>query len=495
MATPYRGTGRPSTIGRPSAAGPSRQPVAQAAIVPDYEPLQHPLTPAAQQALNQLQRIHNLEDVKKRLKLANELLAESAGGINDRLTAREKETRKIKREAPGKENAPGASQGGESAGDGESNEADEERREQLREKAEKMEQELEQLRTKVTTMTGRMDDHVRKVVDAQVRAGDITDILTETRTVATAEAMENVEARGTQRRRNRRNDDDDEEMNDIPGTMASFEPTLDGGRTQQPITNPSQLFATKLGQKKDDWQSLSLTTRYTKNNDYIGFKRLVHDAIHGDDGTPLPPPNKWFAEIEGRGSPAPGTQAGTAGAAEDSDDDIAIAREVISTKCPLTLKEFQDPVTSTKCPHTFERSAIKSLIQESTIDFNGNSIRGRRDNRSDKAVNCPVGGCGAMLTVGDLRADPVLVRKIQRLQTAKRRQENEDDEDSDDLLNGPGGRGKGAVNLGSSSVNGDGDERIQRLKTKTEPRSSTHRPPPSTAVSTVIDLSEDEDDL
>lgn len=490
MAARYSGTSRPTATGRASTAGPSRRAVATATTVPDYEPLQHPLIPSAQRALNQLQSTHNLEDVNKRLKLANELLAECAGGINDQLRYREDLTRKMRKEAAGKENAPRSSQGGENPEDREENGEEEERRERQREKVERMETELEQLRTKVTTMTGRMDEHVRKVIDAQVRIGDIREILSKVKEVAGAEALENTQVLGTQRtqRGGRALDDDgDEEMDDEEsGTIESFEPTLDGGRIQQSITAPSELFTKKLEQKKDDWQSLTLTTRYTRNNDYIGFKRLVHDAIHGDDGTPLPPPNKWFAKLEGRGSPAPGTQGAGAGSGdEESDDDIAIAREVLSTKCPLTLKEFNDPVTSTKCPHTFERDAIKQLIQESTTDVDGNPLRGR--NRTNQAVNCPVGGCSAMLTVADLRTDPVLVRKIRRLQAAKKRAENEDD-DTNIVPSSPAGRRKRTVDVESSDAEGE------RQRAKAEPRSSNRAAPRSTAMSTAIDLSEGSDE-
>jgi hypothetical protein len=50
------------------------------------------------------------------------------------------------------------------------------------------------------------------------------------------------------------------------------------------------------------------------------------------------------------------------GAEEDRDNDIAIARERISIKCPLTLQEFKDPVTSKKYPHTFKKLAILNII-------------------------------------------------------------------------------------------------------------------------------------
>ena len=76
---------------------------------------------------------------------------------------------------------------------------------------------------------------------------------------------------------------------------------------------------------------------------------------------------------------------------EEAEDDIAIARERISTRCPLTLREFDDPITSRKCPHTFEKSAIFGLI-ESIPPSNGR--RGANSsNNASKQVNCPITGC------------------------------------------------------------------------------------------------------
>jgi hypothetical protein len=144
--------------------------------------------------------------------------------------------------------------------------------------------------------------------------------------------------------------------------------------------------------------------RYSSHNDYIHFKRMVHDARYGDDGPPLPAPKFWFSE---RGSPAPGLTSTQH--RNDSDDDIAIERETISTRCPITLQNFKDPVTSTKCPHSFEGEAILQMIKQSGA---------RIGSRGDRAVQCPVTGCEQMLSAQDVRPDPILVRKIRRIQKA-----------------------------------------------------------------------------
>src|SRR5437016_1407632 len=127
--------------------------------------------------------------------------------------------------------------------------------------------------------------------------------------------------------------DDEEEQS--PGPTP-----LDGEDME--ITGPSVMLQNHIQASKDKYQALSHRTRYALHNSYIGFRRVVHDAQNpGEDAPPLPHASTWFTES---GSPAPGItsrdQRAGAGVEEDSDDDIAIARERISTKCPLTLQEF-----------------------------------------------------------------------------------------------------------------------------------------------------------
>lgn len=130
--------------------------------------------------------------------------------------------------------------------------------------------------------------------------------------------------------------------------------------------------------------------RYATNNAYIGFKRIVHDALHpGADAPPIANASTWFpsdpslapststrnTRAHANGQP---TSAAT-DAEDDDDDDVAIASERISIKCPLTLLPYKDPVTSSKCPHSFEKAAILDMISKSA---------GRVGH--EKAVQCPV---------------------------------------------------------------------------------------------------------
>lgn len=71
-----------------------------------------------------------------------------------------------------------------------------------------------------------------------------------------------------------------------------------------------------------------------------------------------------------------------------SSEDLAVASERISIKCPLTLLTMKDPVTSQKCPHSFEKEAILGMIAASDVYVGGNG--GGRRGGGQKAMKCPV---------------------------------------------------------------------------------------------------------
>ena len=134
---------------------------------------------------------------------------------------------------------------------------------------------------------------------------------------------------------------------------------------------------------------VSMINRYASHNDYIGFKRLLHDANHpGTNAPPLPNPATWFPSST---SPDPSQSNPTSGnraqnPADDDESDIEVASERISIKCPLTLLPMKEPYTSRKCPHSFEKEAILEMIQTSGT-FLGSG--GKRAG-VEKSVMCPV---------------------------------------------------------------------------------------------------------
>ena len=146
-----------------------------------------------------------------------------------------------------------------------------------------------------------------------------------------------------------------------------------------------------MSQAGNPWSLLAKTlTSYAQNNDYIGFKKLVYDAqFPDDDAPPMPHASTWFSdETPDTSDPKEGgAEAASGSRPAGVDDELTVASEKISIKCPITLLPMKDPVTSNKCPHSFEKEAILSLINVSDEVVEGT---GRRGARGKKAMQCPI---------------------------------------------------------------------------------------------------------
>lgn len=113
--------------------------------------------------------------------------------------------------------------------------------------------------------------------------------------------------------------------------------------------------------------------------------------------------------------------------ADEDADEIAIQSERMSIKCPLTLQPFIDPVTSIKCSHSFERTAIENVLSRSRATT---VVSDQSGSRNVRCVECPV--CSDKITKGDLRSDPVLVSRVKRLTRLAEMEEEGDGEDDED---------------------------------------------------------------
>ena len=227
-------------------------------------------------------------------------------------------------------------------------------------------------------------------------------------------------------------------------------------------------------------------TSYATNNTYIGFYRVVHEAKYpSDDVPPLPHSSTWFSHLEGSNASRGSVSANRAneeggGRAEAEDDEIEIERERISLKCPLTLLPFQQPVTSKKCPHSFEKNAIHDMIQRSSFTAevpdpaarSGSSAcrNSRPPTRRVRAVKCPV--CTVVLTSNDFVLDVALLRRVKRAEAATQREV----EDDLDAVTGSKRRRsrKSGITLASDGASSDdnneeeGDDEGRRVRTKRE---------------------------
>ncbi|KPM40957.1 hypothetical protein AK830_g5622 [Neonectria ditissima] len=182
---------------------------------------------------------------------------------------------------------------------------------------------------------------------------------------------------------------------------------------EAPAPSLLDLFNTQRSEKVADYSALSMHQRYALNNDYGAFKKLWHDAMAGEDGAPLPDASRWF-----RPDGQPVMRDLPEGMGDDDDDDIAVAREVLSINCPLTLKPMDQPYSNRKCKHTFEKSAILDYL----------SMRGEKQ--------CPQTGCAQMFSRPqfdeDFYLDLAMVRRIRRARQAQEQNDLDEEEDDDD---------------------------------------------------------------
>lgn len=329
------------------------------------------------------------------------------------------------------------------------------------ERIRKLERDLQIMLEKVDAITTRMDQDLRKMIDTREHFNSIRPVLEEIGNEADVFARANPTSSqipSTQRTRSQRRarrpadndhldgdeeDEEDEEYHDFTPTDPTNAQTQSTQRPPATIT----LFKQKLQLRKDRYQDQSHRVRYAQDNDYRNFRKTLHDARYGGDAPPLPHESLWFNDdgVSNLARPGETDLGGVQG--EDSDDDLQIAKAKISIKCPITLVEFEDPVTSTKCPHSFERNAIMGMIDGSAVRVGGSNRRGANDGK--KAVKCPASGCEQVLTKDDLHTDARLVHHIKRIQRAAEEQDDDDDEDENE---------NGAKNRPHSIASDDSDD-------------------------------------
>lgn len=258
---------------------------------------------------------------------------------------------------------------------------------------------------------------------------------------------------------------------------ADVEEELPAPLRLEPFENATALLKAAQSTAESEWNARTLTERYAQNETYAGFYKMKWDAQHSvEDPPPLPHHSVWFASEEGRSARRSRSDQDDEFMHDADDTEIQIQSENISCKCPLTLLYFEEPVTSTKCPHSFEKSAILEFIRasaerlpltdEQMVELNAHyppRSRGRPQAEAQlRAQNprwaaCPV--CEMQLTERDVRDDPVLLRRTKRAieaEQAENRAAAEDDgeEDSeDDYIVGTQrrkARKKEVMNIGSS---------------------------------------------
>jgi single-stranded DNA-binding protein len=417
------------------APSPSQRPSTTQA---HYERPTYTLNPEAQRALADLTRKHNLKQLDGKFENAGAAIMNTAAEINERLNNKEVAGRKHRQRQQGSQN-PDADAA-----------------------VAAVEADLEQMRAKVESMTKRMEEGMRKMIDGRLAVEQINESVASAAESARAEASTQASTLATrsQARRRRGGNDEDEDGENGEEEYQDFTPTDPSGGTQA-VASVSEGWMRKLDDEKIRYQSLTLGQRYAKHNDYIQFKNLVHTSRFPEGEVELPHASAWFTD--NGAAPQPGVTG--AGGDEDDDDDIQIQRTKTSTKCPLTLQEFRDPVTSSKCKHSFEASAIMEMIKNSSETVGGQPAARGRAATGEKAVRCPVASCDHMLTKNDLHKDKTIMYHIARLQRARRLEEEDEDDDE-----GNGSSGRQRVDLIESDAPDVDDYVAEPVVMKREPR-------------------------
>lgn len=431
--------------GRPSAGGPTTPgSTARSRLeAPDHEPMDYPLTAKAQRDIAVMKGQAQFKDLTEHILYAQTALIDFAGDINKKAFYKDYELEHMRKDherrkkgqssqdadddADGDEEGGSASQGGGAP--------------TLKE----LEVKNQEFKSKVRAMTDRMDANIRKAIDGQEAIESLKQSLNDTASTMIANSQRYEEAR-SQRAAQQNEEDEEEDVTQITATNRSR--AAAASTRDIPLgPAPTETLRQRMQRDQTKYQSLSLAQRYSHHNTYIDFKQRVHENQHDPEKVPPPLPNAktWFP-TEGA-QPLPG-QTGDVNE-DDSDEDLAFLQETISTKCPLTLREFEEPVTSNKCKHSYERFAIISLIDAQPRP---GGTRGRT--QGPKSVACPVSGCSARLAAADLKENAALKRQIKRIQEHQRRAADLRRDEEDETQ---GGRQRVSL-LDGSSVNGDADD-------------------------------------
>lgn len=320
-----------------------------------------------------------------------------------------------------------------------------------KEESEEDQLEHEQFQEKVSDLTAKMDESIRQVIDDQAWAKNVP---------LSVEHILSV-SRETQNRRRHQEAENEEE------SLQTIQP--------DEIEGASALFHAAQSTADTEWTGQTLTERYSRHPDYSDFYNIRHETQNpGERAPPVPHPDMWFAAQEGRNTQRNGgvTQRRSRNATQNDDDsDVEIEGETISCKCPLTLQYFKNPVTSKKCPHSFEKEAIFGLIKnsrekwplspEQIAELDQNYSRNSREYTTAQTqmvrkqpvyTVCPERGCNAMLTTNDFRDNAALQRRARKEEEQERLAAYDDSEDSDDAL--PRTQRRNVVPITSSPTSG-----------------------------------------
>lgn len=367
---------------------------------------------------------------------------------------------------------------------------------------------VEAFQAKVSDYDSKLDQCLREVIDDKEWIKTISASVKHVKEKSKdAQAVYEERAQATREAHPGVDEDGDQEEQSMPKLDVSDQATT--------------LLAAAVSTAEDEWNAKSLTEKYSKDKIYEDFYGLRWAAQHPEEHPPpRPAPSMWFASEEGRGGKTQATQIDDQIIMEDAEDDteLQIASERMSYKCPLSIQWFTDPVTSTKCPHSFEKNAIREFISQSSThaplsaeqieELNERHPPGSRGRpaaeasalrQNKKCAKCPE--CSVELTLDDLKDNPVLLRMSRKAQEAEKNPER-DDEDSDEndeyesMTQRPGAK-RTVVQVGSSPASSRRRPLIKGERRSVVPNSQipTHESPTRRQIADIGAEDDSDEDM
>lgn len=209
------------------------------------------------------------------------------------------------------------------------------------------EQTAKELEQKVSPLTMKLEKSMREVLDMEAALQDEQQTLHDLQELV-AHAQDVLVEQHPQV------DEDDADQPEIAGV---------------PIQH---ILETERGKKVALYDKLNMRAKYAQHNSYIDFRRRWNEGACFEQDVPVPDPATWFDD-EGRPQHVVGRQS-----VDQADDDIQIASENKSYRCPLSLAEMSEPYTCRRCGHSFQKEA---LLRYLNVDKHGDP------------TSCPVIGC------------------------------------------------------------------------------------------------------
>ncbi|KAG8720710.1 hypothetical protein FRC08_018409 [Ceratobasidium sp. 394] len=179
------------------------------------------------------------------------------------------------------------------------------------------------------------------------------------------------------------------------------------------IVDPASIFNTGMQQRIDSYKSQTARQKYAKSKAFKTFVEAIWESGHSEA---MPPVIQFLPRGPYNSSSAllfTQIQLTEDGDPEDSDDDMEVGGVTQEYKCPLTLKIYTDPLTSTVCGHTFSAEGIRAFLEGKNSD------------------NCPGTGCNQRISMSVLKLDRGIQKKA--IAAERRAEKNKGEQTDSDI--------------------------------------------------------------